>query len=184
MGRICIGDLQKSSSPGSVKRVFNRMIPLLGGVEFGERKIEGGSGYYRNISLLSLWAIAPFMHNNAIGYIDDAVALDYSVKGRIKQFEIAFEELMTSDNPAVNPHRPQRITGTTEDMHVTPREDAQGFPPIPVKKGTPVANILSQNPHDPLFMKCDDQVENKGHQFGVDLPAADKKALREFLKML
>ena len=69
-------------------------------------------------------------------------------------------------------------------MHVTPREDAQGFPPIPVKKGTPVANILSQNPHDPLFMKCDDQVENKGHQFGVDLPAADKKALREFLKML
>ena len=37
---------------------------------------------------------------------------------------------------------------------------------------------------DPLFMKCDDQVENKGHQFGVDLPAADKKALREFLKML
>ncbi|MBP6738667.1 MAG: hypothetical protein KA146_01695 [Leptospiraceae bacterium] len=175
---------KKSSSPGSVKRVFNRMIPLLGGVEFGERKIEGGSGYYRNISLLSLWAIAPFMHNNAIGYIDDAVALDYSVKGRIKQFEIAFEELMTSDNPAVNPHRPQRITGTTEDMHVTPREDAQGFPPIPVKKGTPVANILSQNPHDPLFMKCDDQVENKGHQFGVDLPAADKKALREFLKML
>ena len=170
---------KKSSSPGSVKRVFNRMIPLLGGVEFGERKIEGGSGYYRNISLLSLWAIAPFMHNNAIGYIDDAVALDYSVK-----FEIAFEELMTSDNPAVNPHRPQRITGTTEDMHVTPREDAQGFPPIPVKKGTPVANILSQNPHDPLFMKCDDQVENKGHQFGVDLPAADKKALREFLKML
>ncbi len=27
----------------------------------------GGRGYYRNISLLSVWAIAPFMHNNAIG---------------------------------------------------------------------------------------------------------------------
>jgi hypothetical protein len=175
---------RKSPSPGSVKRVFNRMIPLLGGVEFGERKIEGGPGYFRNISLLSLWAIAPFMHNNAIGYVDDQTALDFSVKGRIKQFEIAFDELMTSDNPAVTPHRPLKITGVTQDMYVTPREDAQGFPPIPVKKGTPVANILSQNPHDPLFMKCDDQVENKGHQFGVDLPAADKKALREFLKML
>lgn len=28
---------------------------------------DGGRGYYRNISLLSLWAHAPFMHNNAIG---------------------------------------------------------------------------------------------------------------------
>lgn len=27
----------------------------------------GGRGYYRNISLLDLWAHAPFMHNNAIG---------------------------------------------------------------------------------------------------------------------
>ncbi len=28
---------------------------------------DGGRGYYRNISLLSTWAHAPFMHNNAIG---------------------------------------------------------------------------------------------------------------------
>ncbi len=28
---------------------------------------DGGRGYYRNISLLSLWAHAPFMHNNAVG---------------------------------------------------------------------------------------------------------------------
>ncbi|MES1165639.1 MAG: cytochrome c, partial [Verrucomicrobiota bacterium] len=27
----------------------------------------GGRGYYRNVSLVSLWAHAPFMHNNAIG---------------------------------------------------------------------------------------------------------------------
>ncbi|MHB8472547.1 MAG: cytochrome c [Gammaproteobacteria bacterium] len=27
----------------------------------------GGRGYYRNISLLNLWAFAPFMHNNALG---------------------------------------------------------------------------------------------------------------------
>ena len=27
----------------------------------------GGRGYYRNVSLLSAWAHAPFMHNNAIG---------------------------------------------------------------------------------------------------------------------
>lgn len=28
---------------------------------------DGGRGYYRNISLLSLWAHAPFLHNNALG---------------------------------------------------------------------------------------------------------------------
>ncbi len=28
---------------------------------------DGGRGYYRNISLVSLWAHAPFMHNNAMG---------------------------------------------------------------------------------------------------------------------
>jgi hypothetical protein len=28
---------------------------------------DGGRGYYRNISLLSLWAHAPFLHNNAMG---------------------------------------------------------------------------------------------------------------------
>ena len=28
---------------------------------------DGGRGYYRNVSLLSVWAHAPFMHNNAIG---------------------------------------------------------------------------------------------------------------------
>ena len=28
---------------------------------------DGGRGYYRNVSLLSLWAHAPFLHNNSIG---------------------------------------------------------------------------------------------------------------------
>jgi hypothetical protein len=34
--------------------------------ERGENK-DNGRGYYRNISLLNVWATAPFMHNNAIG---------------------------------------------------------------------------------------------------------------------
>jgi hypothetical protein len=64
------------------------------------------------------------------------------------------------------------------------REDAQGPALIPFKKGDPVAHVLSSNPHDPLFMKCDDLVENKGHQFGIDLTSQDKRALREFLKLM
>ena len=35
--------------------------------DLDEIRKGGGRGYYRNISLLSVWAHAPFMHNNAIG---------------------------------------------------------------------------------------------------------------------
>ena len=56
--------------------------------------------------------------------------------------------------------------------------------PRTVDAGTPMGYFTSSNPHDPLFMKCDDPVENKGHQFGVSLSADDKLALREFLKIL
>lgn len=177
---------KNSPSPGSVPRVLNRMIPFIGGMQVGEQKVEGGPGYMRNISLLSVWATAPFMHNNAIGevtFLPDG-APDFTVKGRIAQFENSFAELMTSDNPDVEPHRPAKTLVTTEDMYVTPREDMQGPIKLPVKKGTPVANFASQNPHKPLFMACDDPVENKGHQFGVDLSDADKYALREFLKLM
>lgn len=30
-------------------------------------KADGGRGYYRNISLINVWAHAPFLHNNAVG---------------------------------------------------------------------------------------------------------------------
>lgn len=173
-------------SPGSVPKVINRMVPLAGGMTLGEKKIEGGPGYMRNFSLLSVWATAPFLHNNSVGeltYLKDG-GIDYTVKGRIAQFQKAFEELLTSDNPNVTPHRPQKITVTTLDTKVAPREDGQGLIKLPVPKGTPVAYMASSDPHSPLFMKCDDLVENHGHQFGIDLPKDDKAALAEFLKLM
>lgn len=177
---------KNSPSPGSVARVLNRKIPLLGGMPVGTRKVTGGPGYLRNISLLSVWATAPFMHNNAIGevtFLPDG-SPDYTVKGRIAQFENSFAELMLSDDPKVSPSRPQKTLVTDEDMHITPREDMQGWPKIKVKAGTPVATFASVNPHRPLFVACDDLVENRGHQFGVDLSAEEKFALREFLKLM
>ncbi|MBK6638936.1 MAG: hypothetical protein IPH08_12750 [Rhodocyclaceae bacterium] len=177
---------KESASPGSVPRVFNRLIPVLGGKTFGEKKIEGGPGYLRNFSLLSAWATAPFLHNNSIGevtYLKDG-APDYTLKGRIAQFEMAFEELMTSDNPTVTPSRPVKVATFTEDTRVSPQEDGQGFPKFTIKKGTPSAYVLSADPHNALFMKCDDLQENKGHQFGVDLKKEEKHALREFLKLM
>ena len=180
-------DYKQRGSPGSVPVVLNRLIPILGGVEVSQKTISGGPGYLRNISLLSIWSHSPFLHNNAIGELstlEDGKTLDYTVAGRIKQFEQAFDELMRSDNPTVTGARPQKITRTSRDFKLALREDGQGFIKLPVSQGTPLASFTSLNPHRPLFMKCDDPVENKGHQFGVSLSAEDKLALREFLKLM
>ena len=91
---------------------------------------DGGRGYYRNISLLSLWAYAPFMHNNAVGpevcggqwdehyhspYVDkDGKPLvspppcwvfDPSVEGRFKLYKASMKELL---NPS---QRIPKVTG-------------------------------------------------------------------------
>src|SRR4029453_14727328 len=88
---------------------------------------DGGRGSYRNISLLSVWAHAPFMHNNAIGpeicgqpankanqfyrspYVDqDKRSLpadkapacwpfDPSVEGRFKLYVASMNELLYPD---------------------------------------------------------------------------------------
>ena len=86
----------------------------------------GGRGYYRNVSLVDLWAHAPFMHNNAIGpelcgrptdpadefyrspYVDasgkrladgpDCVAYDPSVEGRYRLFRASVERLLNPDS--------------------------------------------------------------------------------------
>lgn len=167
---------------GTVPAVINRMFPLVGGRTAGEpREISGGAGYLRNFSLLSAWATAPFLHNNAIGeltYLKDG-GIDYTVRGRITQFHTAFDELLQPEA-----QRPQKIARTQADIALAPREDGQGWIKLPVAKGTPIGYFTSADPHNPLFMKCDDYVENKGHEFGVDLPADDKAALAEFLKLM
>jgi hypothetical protein len=177
---------KQRKSPGKVDVVMNRMVPGLGGVKVGEKEVTGGPGYYRNISLLSAWATSPFLHNNAIGempVLKDGTP-DVSIRGRIKAFEDAFAELMMSDDPNVKPSRPQKISKTDRDLKIAPREDMQGPIKLPVAKGTPYAHFASSDPHRPITQKCDDLVENKGHQFGVSLTPEQKTALREFLKVM
>jgi len=87
---------------------------------------DGGRGYYRNISLLSLWAHAPFMHNNAIGpelcggpddklynspyveYVDDqniqrmptppdCWPFDPSVEGRYRLYKASMHDLLNPE---------------------------------------------------------------------------------------
>jgi len=88
---------------------------------------DGGRGYYRNVSLLSVWAHAPFLHNNAVGpeicgkpansendfyrspYVDGkgqslsanqapaCWAYDPSVDGRFKLYKASMAELLNPE---------------------------------------------------------------------------------------
>jgi hypothetical protein len=54
---------------------------------------SGGPGYYRPASLVSLWATAPFLHNNALGIYNR----DPSVHGRLTAFDDAIDKLLNKN---------------------------------------------------------------------------------------
>ena len=116
-------------------------------------KEGGGRGYYRNISLLSVWAHAPFMHNNGIGPEQcspnnkqdfPCVPADPSVEGRLARYEASMKELLYPEN------RTEKISKTSADVGLE-----LVFPftnkkiPLPVQlmipKGTPVGLLGSLN---------------------------------------
>jgi mono/diheme cytochrome c family protein len=50
----------------------------------------GGRGYYRTASLVSIWATAPFLHNNSVGIFNG----DPQVPGRVAAFNDAIHKLL------------------------------------------------------------------------------------------
>ncbi|RZU02485.1 cytochrome c [Rivibacter subsaxonicus] len=114
--------------------------PLVADIPEREALKNGGRGHYRNISLLNVWATAPFMHNNAIGpeicgkpankgndffrarYVDEQGRLlaqqpeclpyDPSVEGRFELYKHSMIELL---NPGL---RGSKATLTDADLIV------------------------------------------------------------------
>jgi hypothetical protein len=103
---------------------------------------DGGRGYYRNISLLSVWAHAPLLHNNSVGpeicgkpqnkdnffyrspYVDREThkplenppscwEYDPSVDGRFKLFVASMQELLTPEEK-----RPAKLTHFDVDVMI------------------------------------------------------------------
>lgn len=183
---------RESLSPGSVPKTFNALLPVIGGETsfFGNKTVfKNGVGYYRNISLLNIWNSAPFLHNNSLGEIprlSDGTP-DYTVSGRVRAFEQTMRLLLTSDNREITPHRELSVFRTNQDITLPARKDGKGLLgkiKFNVPIGSPIGYFASVNPHAPLFSQCDDYVENKGHQFGINLTEREKKALIEFVKTL
>lgn len=184
-------------SPGtlSLYNPFDEKKPI-------EFKIpDGGLGYYRTPSLVSIWATAPLLHNNTLGLYNE----DPSVKGRVEAYTDAMEKLLWPEK------REGIISRTDRDtkLELPPGDPNPRFR-LPVPKGTPVNLLASINIREAitslnlgnLFQdlkpeggikgklarvllranKSPDFVEDEGHYFGSNLPDEDKKALIEFVK--
>jgi mono/diheme cytochrome c family protein len=124
-----------------------------------------GTGYYRDVPLLGIWATAPFFHNNRLGLFNN----DPSIDGRLAAYEDAMDKLL-------NPWNRTPIVDRTSTLSFTP-------PPLvfPVPAGTPVAAVANLNPLT-FQNNCPDFVENEGHYFGALLSPDDKYALTEYMK--
>lgn len=112
-------------SPGTLT-LYN---PFTGERDLTHEIPAGGTGYYRTPSLVSLWATAPFFHNNSLGVYTG----DPSVAGRMEAYEDAAEKLLW----------PERRRGEGS-IKVTPRPTVLRLRGVEVHvpEGTPV-NLLA-----------------------------------------
>ncbi|HEY2516627.1 MAG TPA: hypothetical protein VGI39_37410, partial [Polyangiaceae bacterium] len=181
-------------SPGTLflENPYNPLIPIA-------FNVPAGSGYYRTPTLASIWATAPYLHNNALGTFTG----DPSVAGRVAAFTDGVTKLLWPQN------RPHTIKRTSVDSDLT-----LPFGAIHIPAGTPVnllANVdprpvatqvgmlalglvgsLGVTPDNPVvattllstMTQCPDLIEDNGHYFGTWLSDDDKRALIEFLKTL
>lgn len=76
--------------------------------EFDDGRVKGGPGYFRPASLISVWATAPYFHNNTLGLYNG----DPSVEGRLVAFNDGIRKLLwpnqrslyTRDGKTYEPH--------------------------------------------------------------------------------
>ena len=84
----------------------------------------GGPGFYRPPSLISVWATAPYLHNNSLGLFNN----DPSVKGRIEAFQDGIRKLLWPEMRLEHPDDAMAaqlkkdhglIWRTTEETYIT-----------------------------------------------------------------
>lgn len=112
----------------------------------------GGRGYQRVPSLVSVWATAPFLHNNEIGMFTG----DPSVQGRLHAFDDAIHKLLWPNTRGHFVHRSAWSTDLTVQTSALPTFESLGARLLglvddgkikvgPIPKGTPVNLIGNIN---------------------------------------
>jgi hypothetical protein len=127
-------------------------------------------GYYRTASLVSIWATAPYLHNNSVGTFTG----DPSVPGRLKSFDDGIRKLLH----IVPRDGHQSIKRTTTRSYLTLRMSVLGS----------VANQKIMSLRDELLAKLPDPLKNSRPQLfdvieikdlkDAKLDALDKIAIR------
>ena len=154
----------------------------------------GGLGYYRTASLTSIWATAPYLHNNSVGtYVKDP-----SVKGRMTAFTDGIVKMLWPERrlgvqsiPVTTVDSTVTISGTNRKVRIpagTPvdyvaRVDPTRLPDI--VRNSVLLNLFSDESIYRRMLRnnlAPDFVLDKGHTFGSQLADADKWALIEYLK--
>jgi cytochrome c5 len=119
---------------------------------------DGGPGYYRPPSLVSIWATAPFLHNNSIGKFTG----DPSVRGRIDAYHDAMEKLLWPEKRAGRESILRTAAPSTLQLHTSaipepwhsllaPHADADGWFRIgPFPAGTPINLVANVDPARPV----------------------------------
>src|SRR6185369_4576833 len=74
---------------------------------YSDGRTMGGPGYLRPPSLISVWATAPYFHNNELGIYTH----DPSVKGRLEAFHDGIRKLLWNKERASKPGDPYRRPG-------------------------------------------------------------------------
>jgi len=184
----------KSSAP---VRMTGLSDPLGPGLLRPSFTATGGAGYYRTPSLVSVWATAPYLHNNSVGLYNG----DPSVQGRLAAYQSAMEQLLW----------PGRRDGRKSIRRTTERSrlELDGGRTLCVRRNMPIdlitnIRVTSQHPSkrnklldsalcgitatgvmDPLFLHMDnapDFIQDRGHTYGSGMPDPDKLALIEYVK--
>ena len=162
---------------------------------------DGGRGYTRPASLISLWSTAPFLLNNSVGRFDPRP----SVEGRMNSFQNSIEQMLWPEkrdkDEVLVDKIPGRIDRTTEQSYITiPAKylpdtfsglldfwqrflpwifGEEGIEIGPIPKGTPV-NLLAN-------LQLLPETTNPGERLKHDVKAVDllirvKHALKQLPK--
>jgi len=154
----------------------------------------GGRGYYRTASLTSIWATAPFLHNNSVGVF----VKDPSVQGRMTAFNDAIVKMLWPERrlgvqsiPVTTVESFVTVSGTTRKVRIpagTPVDYVARVDPTRLPDIIRRSSLLNFFSDESIYRRmlrnnaAPDFVLDRGHVFGSALSDDDKWALIEFLK--
>ena len=154
-------------------------------IKFKPKDKNGGPGYYRTPSLVSVWSSAPLLHNNSLGKFTG----DPSVAGRMEAFNDAIEKLLWTEKRL----NKESIWRTQNDCTLHLRKEfvpkvlsalaeSDGYVKIGfIPKGTPINLIANLEPD---FGHADTFIKIAGKLIKIDAQRLSREAATLELRKL